>query len=748
MIGEVVKVMSMSSVLKASLFAIALVAAFSSLLAVSEIDTADAEVESGIEFNEGALRYKTISIDTVEITGPVDVNIADLSIPSLVSHDGTKYKVTSIGSSAFSGCSGLTSVTIGNSVTSIGNYAFEGCAALTSVTIPDSVTSIGYSAFQGCAGLTSVTIGNSVTSIGDYAFYGCAGLTSLTMPIDIKVTKYTFYDCTNLTSVVLTKGQTGVGASYSSGYYDDYRYTPWYQSRSNEISVTIEEGVGSIGERAFSYCTELTSVTIGNSVTSIGYSAFYNCTRLTSLTIPSSVTYISDYAFYNCTGLTSLTIPSSVTSIGNLAFNGLTFVAEDGTTVLEHTVENLRSYRFEGTYERMVRITYTVTYDVDGGSVPEPIQSPLSEGRSFVVAAYDGTKAGHTFAGWSEGDNVYKTGDEYTVGDSDVVLTAIWDINQYTIVFDANGATGEVPATITKDYNSVVTLPDVGDLAKTGYTFAGWSLTEGGEVYEAGYEYTVEDSDITVTAQWTINKYNLSFDANGATGKVPETITAEYDSVVTLPDVGDLAKTGYTFGGWMSDDKNIFRPGGTFTIGDMDVTLTAIWYVDLVADGTVEVEHSSFSFSQVDVETGKEYSFRLDNGVMARFNGSDVTGDVTFTAVQWEGDFHVEGAAVYSIDMVGSGSVNILIPVGEFGSPVVHHLRADGTDEILTRTIVEIDGVEYASFDADNFSFFYMVEGTPAEGGPMDTMLIAGAVAAVLVVVLVAFWAYRRKNAS
>jgi hypothetical protein len=133
---------------------------------------------------------------------------------------------------------------------------------------------------------------------------------------------------------------------------------------------------------------------------------------------------------------------------------------------------------------------------------------------------------------------------------------------------------------------------------------------------------------------------------------------------------------------------------------------------------------------------------------MARFNGSDVTGDVTFTAVQWEGDFHVEGAAVYSIDMVGSGSVNILIPVGEFGSPVVHHLRADGTDEILTSTIVEIDGVEYASFDADNFSFFYMVEGTPAEGGPMDTMLIAGAVAAVLVVVLVAFWAYRRKNAS
>ena len=59
---------------------------------------------------------------------------------------------------------------IPNSVTSIGNYAFSGCSGLTSVTIPNSVTSIGYGVFSGCSGLTSVTIPNSVTSIGDYAF--------------------------------------------------------------------------------------------------------------------------------------------------------------------------------------------------------------------------------------------------------------------------------------------------------------------------------------------------------------------------------------------------------------------------------------------------------------------------------------------------------------------------------------------------------------------------------------------------
>ena len=87
--------------------------------------------------------------------------------------------VTSIGSSAFEDCSGLTSVTIPNSVTSIGEWAFRDCSGLTSIEIPGSVTSIGECAFFHCSGLTSVTIPNSVTSIGDGAFSDCTGLISI-----------------------------------------------------------------------------------------------------------------------------------------------------------------------------------------------------------------------------------------------------------------------------------------------------------------------------------------------------------------------------------------------------------------------------------------------------------------------------------------------------------------------------------------------------------------------------------------
>ena len=93
-----------------------------------------------------------------------------VNIPESVTYNGKTYPVTSIGSYAFWYCSGLTSITIPNSVTSIGELAFYKCSGLTSLTIGNSVTSIGGSAFSGCSGLTSVTIPNSVTNIGDEVF--------------------------------------------------------------------------------------------------------------------------------------------------------------------------------------------------------------------------------------------------------------------------------------------------------------------------------------------------------------------------------------------------------------------------------------------------------------------------------------------------------------------------------------------------------------------------------------------------
>jgi len=155
---------------------------------------------------------------------------------------------------------------------------------------------------------------------------------------------------------------------------------PWYSNRSNITSVTIKEGVTSIGNKAFVACEYITSIiisdgviTIGdyaifgckkltncnipNSVTTIGYAAFSSCTSLTSITIPDGVTSIGQYAFAYCTSLTSVTIPNSVTFIDEWTFfsctslTSITVLSRDvefGSSILSSTNADLTLYGYLG----------------------------------------------------------------------------------------------------------------------------------------------------------------------------------------------------------------------------------------------------------------------------------------------------------------------------------------------------------------------------------------------------------------
>ena len=220
------------------------------------------------------------------------------------------YRVTSIGGSAFEGCSSLTSINIPDGVTSIRSSAFEGCSSLTSINIPDGVTSIGYDVFRDCTNLTSINIPDGVTSIRSSAFRDCSSLTSITIPNSVTSIEYgAFYRCSSLTSITIPNSVTSIGNQV-------------FRDCTNLTSITIPDGVTSIGEYAFCDCSSLTSINIPDGVTSIGNWTFGDCSSLTSITIPNSVTSIGDSAFGDCSSLTSITIPDGVASIGNWTFGG------------------------------------------------------------------------------------------------------------------------------------------------------------------------------------------------------------------------------------------------------------------------------------------------------------------------------------------------------------------------------------------------------------------------------------------
>lgn len=256
--------------------------------------------------NDYMISSPITSGETGRLTATTDVKIGEC--------------VNGIGDGAFSGYTNLSTVNsvtdgycnIPSGVTSIGNSAFYGCSSISHLDIPSSVTNIGSSAFTNCTRLTgNVTIPSGVTTINNYTFYNCNALSSVVIPNSItSIGKYAFYYCKYLNSMTIPSSVTNIG-----------EYAFYYTNIKN---VSIPSGITTINNYTFGACESLTSVTIPNSVTSIGEEAFYGC-GFTSVTIPNSVLSIKKYAFLRCDKLRKVTIGANVVSIGDNAF------AEGGT---------------------------------------------------------------------------------------------------------------------------------------------------------------------------------------------------------------------------------------------------------------------------------------------------------------------------------------------------------------------------------------------------------------------------------
>ena len=262
---------------------------------------------------------------------------------------------------------------------------------------------------------------------------------------------------------------------------------------------------------------------------------------------------------------------------------------------------------------------YTITFDTDGGSEVAPITQDYG---TAITAPADPTREGYTFTGWD-------TAIPATMPAHNMTITAQWTVNQYTITFDTDG--GSEVAPITQDYGSAITAPAAP--TREGYTFTGWDKT---------IPATMPAGDMTITAQWTVNQYTITYDLDGGTAEGnPDTYTVETDAFT----LKNPTRPGYTFTGW----------SGTGLTGEDNLTVTIPKGSTGNRSYTAHWSLNTYSITY-DLDGGTAFgnpdSYTVESATIT-LNQPTKTG-YTFTG--WSGT-----------DLTGEDNLTVTIPAGSTG---------------------------------------------------------------------------------
>lgn len=599
----------------------------------------------------------------------------EVVVPATIDYDSRTYQVKTVSGYAFSGCTGITSVTIEDGITSVGQYAFNGCTALNSVTLPSGITQIATYTFNKCSALSSITIPEGVTSIGKYAFNACSGLKevelpqslttisgaafqnnsalqSLTIPANVKsIASYAFSGAKSLKTVYSkvatpfafgSKAFNGInslcGLHVPEGTKDAYIAKGWTASvfkagvvegddtptKGFAFTATTDEGV----ELTY-VVTDVDNwdVSVGN-----GTSLAADASTIGSVTIPESATYetfdyhvtaIAAKAFASITSIEQITLPASLTSIGSQAFNGCTSLKtvlarmEPPFTLTADAFSNISNYCGLHVPEG------TKTSYIEAGWTKEIFKGGVVEGDDALTGGYIFTQAN------AEGIAI-----TYVVVDIDELTVQVGDDKNTAV---ANDITGEIiiPATVTAG-GQTYKVTTIGSNAFNGCTgITGVSLPEGlNTIASNAFSGCTGLTEFTLPATLTSLGPNAFSDCSNLT-KVLSRIEAPFkltaNSFASVAErcslhVPEGTKSAYTEAGWTN---SVFKGG----VVEGDNTL-------LVGDSFVIAEAHGVDIIYVVSDADNKY-VKVGDGTNTAIK-ADASGDITLPeTVEFEGETYI-----------------------------------------------------------------------------------------------------------
>ena len=514
---------------------------------------------------------------------------------------------------------------------------------------------------------------------------------------------------------------TGLGKySFAANPYDGHQGNPLC---SKIRSVTIQQNVTSIGDRAFDGCSALTTLSLGEKIKTIGNYAFENCTSLTGVTIPQSVTSIGYYAFEGCTHLNPLTIKGPITSMGNYAFAGSTYLT---SLTLYDDIQTIGNFAFLGSTSLK-----TVTLPKNLTSIGEYAFANCSELESITIPEKVKTINPKTFADCSKLEYIILPAGLTTFADSlencrpECVIYSNKDkvavhgqfgdklaghklLGLCHVTFDANGGklnnSAEVPvyetekitATMANDLKAT-DLDAINHPTRAGYKFTGWYTEDGKDSKLFNVKDTAIMEDITLHAGWEFDPNALDCHQLTVTGG---TVTVKYDgSDVTSKlnsktdaatgkktyDVPDGAKVtvtldktavpnGKVFDGWSTSNPSLLTgqdyKAETITFPMSSGVNVSAKYRDAATDHTPD--------------TAVCHPLTVTGGIVTVKNGDkDVTDTLTVTTDETTGKktYSVPDGATVTVtldkNLIPEGMVFDIWSTGKFSLPLGQDYKAE-----------------------------------------------------------------------